>query len=52
VVLRGYEPQALEHYAVGEHDVLAGRKMSSKPKQFTTSKVGETRHKPRQFDVY
>jgi len=25
--------------------------MSSKPKQFTTSKVGETRHKPRQFDV-
>ena len=23
--------------------------MSSKPKQFTTSKVGETRHKPKQF---
>jgi len=25
--------------------------MSNKPKQFTTSKVGETRHQLRQFDV-
>jgi len=25
--------------------------MSNKPKQFTTSKVGDPRHKPRQFDV-